>query len=41
MSQDSGQVADSGVVDELITDWADDKEVFKVHWGKAMMWIFL
>ena len=23
-------------------DWASDQEVFKgVHWGKAMMWIFL
>jgi len=27
---------------EFASDWADDKEVFKgVHWGKAMMWIFL
>ena len=25
----------------LVDDWAEDKEVFKVHWGKAMMWIFL
>src|SRR6476620_304523 len=27
---------------ELATDWGADQEVFsKVHWGKAMMWIFL
>ena len=25
----------------LVDDWAADKETFKVHWGKAMMWIFL
>lgn len=26
----------------LATDWSSDQEVFKqVHWGKAMMWIFL
>jgi cytochrome c oxidase subunit 3 len=41
MSQSSGQVAKSGAVNDLITDWGEDKEVFKVHWGKAMMWIFL
>ncbi|PWG02744.1 heme-copper oxidase subunit III family protein [Sphingosinicella humi] len=27
---------------EFAEDWASDQEVFKgVHWGKAMMWIFL
>ena len=27
---------------EFADDWASDQEVFKgVHWGKAMMWIFL
>ena len=27
---------------ELSDDWSKDQEVFKgVHWGKAMMWIFL
>jgi len=27
---------------EFAADWAGDQEVFKgVHWGKAMMWIFL
>ncbi len=37
--------ADSGPPDglhQLASDWASDQEVFKrVHWGKAMMWIFL
>ncbi len=28
-------------IDSLVTDWSSDKETFKVHWGKAMMWIFL
>ena len=28
-------------IDSLVTDWSDEKETFKVHWGKAMMWIFL
>ena len=27
---------------DFANDWATDQEVFKgVHWGKAMMWIFL
>jgi cytochrome c oxidase subunit 3 len=27
---------------ELAHDWSEDQEVFRhVHWGKAMMWIFL
>ncbi|WP_432720715.1 heme-copper oxidase subunit III family protein [Jeongeupia wiesaeckerbachi] len=25
----------------LIADWSGDREVFKVPWGKAMMWVFL
>jgi cytochrome c oxidase subunit 3 len=25
----------------VVTDWAADRETFKVPWGKAMMWIFL
>src|SRR5437762_9856813 len=26
----------------IASDWSSDKEAFKqVHWGKAMMWIFL
>jgi len=26
---------------ELVQDWSNDKQVFGVPWGKAMMWIFL
>jgi cytochrome c oxidase subunit 3 len=26
---------------ELVQDWSQDKQVFGVPWGKAMMWIFL
>ena len=41
-----GARADSGgppqAVRELVDDWAGDQEAFRhVHWGKAMMWIFL
>ena len=25
----------------IVADWSGDKETFHVHWGKAMMWIFL
>jgi len=25
----------------VASDWSHDREAFKVHWGKAMMWIFL
>ncbi|TDF39755.1 bb3-type cytochrome oxidase subunit IV [Alteromonadaceae bacterium M269] len=25
----------------FVSDWAGDKNTFKVSWGKAMMWIFL
>ncbi|SHG91635.1 heme-copper oxidase subunit III family protein [Ferrimonas marina] len=25
----------------FVQDWSDDREAFKVNWGKAMMWIFL
>lgn len=25
----------------IVSDWSDDREAFKVPWGKAMMWIFL
>ena len=28
-------------VETLVEDWSGDKETFQVHWGKAMMWIFL
>jgi len=31
-----------GALRSLADDWSSDQEVFKrVHWGKAMMWIFL
>jgi cytochrome c oxidase subunit 3 len=25
----------------FVDDWSADKQTFQVHWGKAMMWIFL
>lgn len=34
--------ADPNNMAGLVNDWSDDRETFKsVHWGKAMMWIFL
>ena len=33
--------ANEAGVGTLVEDWSGDKETFKVHWGKAMMWIFL
>ena len=47
MTQTAVQAADAAHsppqgVNEFVADWAGDQEVFKaVHWGKAMMWIFL
>ena len=47
MTQTAVQAADTAHsppqgVNEFAADWAGDQEVFKaVHWGKAMMWIFL
>ena len=41
MAQSQGEVAAQDAVTDLVSDWAAEKEVFKVHWGKAMMWIFL
>ena len=47
MTQTAVQVADTDHsppqgVNEFAADWAGDQEVFKaVHWGTAMMWIFL
>jgi cytochrome c oxidase subunit 3 len=33
---------DSQGLKSLVADWSTDQEAFKrVHWGKAMMWIFL
>src|ERR1700704_1094308 len=28
-------------LDGVVADWSGDKQAFPVHWGKAMMWIFL
>src|SRR5205823_12802081 len=29
-------------LESFVADWSSDQEAFKrVHWGKAMMWIFL
>ena len=42
MAQSPGNAAIANdAVTDLVTDWSAEKEVFKVHWGKAMMWIFL
>jgi len=41
MAQSSGELASHDAVTDLVSDWGAEKEVFKVHWGKAMMWIFL
>ena len=41
----SGDEGDGGPppgLRDLADDWAGDQETFRhVHWGKAMMWIFL
>lgn len=34
-------VAAATGLDGLRADWSDEREVFRVPWGKAMMWIFL
>ena len=42
MAQSPGNaVLAHDAVTDLVSDWSAEKEVFKVHWGKAMMWIFL
>ena len=43
VSQDLAQSASSAdAFASLVEDWSTDQETFKqVHWGKAMMWIFL
>ena len=39
---DHAAVTESQGLRTLVTDWSTDQETFKrVHWGKAMMWIFL
>ena len=42
MAQDGAavQTADSGW-NQIVGDWAADKQAFQVPWGKVMMWIFL
>src|SRR5437899_3028764 len=38
----AGVPAQSPGLRTLVADWSTDQEAFKrVHWGKAMMWIFL
>jgi cytochrome c oxidase subunit 3 len=39
MSQQDSNLPEG--VEGIVADWAADREVFKVPWGKAMMWIFL
>jgi len=44
MAQDAtiaGQPAPVGGLGGVAADWSGDKQAFPVHWGKAMMWIFL
>jgi cytochrome c oxidase subunit III len=41
MAELTAENQDQGL-QSLVTDWSTDQETFKrVHWGKAMMWIFL
>ncbi|KGJ96499.1 hypothetical protein ND16A_1081 [Thalassotalea sp. ND16A] len=35
------QVEQESGMHSVVTDWAADKEVFNMPWGKLMMWIFL
>ena len=42
MTDHAVQEAQSQGLQSLVDDWSTDQETFKrVHWGKAMMWIFL
>src|SRR6202790_4626361 len=44
MAQDASIAGQPNSVDGLggvAADWSGDKQAFPVHWGKAMMWIFL
>lgn len=38
---ESGEAAVASGLPGVVTDWSGDKQAFPVHWGKAMMWIFL
>jgi len=37
----TGQAAAVEGLGGVVADWSGDKQAFPVHWGKAMMWIFL
>jgi cytochrome c oxidase subunit III len=40
--ESSGSIqSTSGALQNVVADWADDKQVFHVPWGKVMMWVFL
>ena len=42
MAQDGAAAQSSeGAWQEIVGDWAADKQTFQVPWGKLMMWIFL
>src|SRR6478736_7108934 len=42
MTELAAEDQDATRLQSLVTDWSTDQETFKkVHWGKAMMWIFL
>jgi|SRR5690606_26105718 cytochrome c oxidase subunit 3 len=41
MAQDISSTAKGGGHGAIIPDWAGDRQVFQVPWGKGMMWIFL
>jgi cytochrome c oxidase subunit 3 len=44
MAQDASIAGQPNSVEGLggvAADWSGDKQAFPVHWGKAMMWIFL
>lgn len=41
MSELAEQKTLEGGMKGFVSDWAGDKETYRVPWGKAMMWIFL
>jgi cytochrome c oxidase subunit 3 len=42
MTDHAASVTEASGLQTLVSDWSTDQEAFKrVHWGKAMMWIFL
>lgn len=40
-SDAAAATADETRLDSIVNDWSADKQTFEMHWGKAMMWIFL